>query len=438
MFGYYLTLALRSFKRNRVLTSLMVLIIAFGVSASMTSWSVFRAVSGDPIPWKSSRLFIPQIDNWGPNGRSRDGEPPQAMSYIDAMALMRDHKATLQSAMYQLAPSIVPPDSTLHPVNASGHGVFSEFFSMLDVPFQFGNAWNAQDDANRARVIVISDKLNKKLFSGRNSVGKSLNVEGTPYRIIGVLPHWNPQPRFYDVVNSGAFDSNVEDIFLPFNTAIDAGLDNQGNTNCYAPPQQPGFTGLQQSECVWIAYLALLDDATAVSAYRNYLQSYSSKQQQAGRFSWAPNLRLRSVTEWLQAREVVPSDTKISLLVALGLLVACLVNTIGLLLAKFLRRSSEIGVRRALGAPRRQIYLQFLVESGVIGFSGGVLGLLFTFLGISSVDWIFPKEIAELAQIDLPLLLLTLVLSVLATLLAGLYPTWRAAQVQPAWQLKSN
>jgi putative ABC transport system permease protein len=66
MFAYYLDLALRSLTRNKMLTALMILIIGFGVAASMTTWSLFRAVSGDPIPRKSSELFVPQIDMWGP------------------------------------------------------------------------------------------------------------------------------------------------------------------------------------------------------------------------------------------------------------------------------------------------------------------------------------------------------------------------------------
>ena len=66
MFGYYLDLALCSLKRHKALTALMILTIGFGVAASMTTWSVFRAVSGDPIPWKSSKLYVPQIDAWAP------------------------------------------------------------------------------------------------------------------------------------------------------------------------------------------------------------------------------------------------------------------------------------------------------------------------------------------------------------------------------------
>ncbi|HZX72356.1 MAG TPA: ABC transporter permease [Rhodanobacter sp.] len=438
MFGYYLELALRSLKRSRGLTVLMVLAIGFGVAASMTSWSVFRAVSGDPIPWKSSQLFVPQIDMWGPNGRSPDGEPPNAMDYTDAIALMRDHRAKLQSAIYQISPSIVPAEAGKHPLNVGGHAVYSEFFPMLDVPFQYGSGWSASDDTNRAPVAVIASKLNQKLFGSANSVGKSVNIEGKDYRVVGVLKDWNPQPRYYDVVNSGGFSTGTDDVFLPFQTAIQAGISNDGNTNCNAVPTEPGFVGLQHSPCAWIAFMVELDDAAAVTAYREYLSGYAHDQQAAGRFSWAPNNRLRNLPAWLESQHVVPSDTKVSLLVALGLLLVCLVNTVGLLLAKFLRRSGEIGVRRALGAPRAAIYAQFLTEAGIVGAAGGVLGVLLTGVGVASVGWVLPRDIAALARVDVSLLVLTLLVAVIATTLAGLYPTYRASRVQPAWQLKSN
>jgi putative ABC transport system permease protein len=395
-------------------------------------------VSGDPIPWKSSQLFVPQIDNWGPSGRSADGEPPDAMDYTDAMKLMRDHRAKLQSAMYQISPSIVPADASKHPINTSGHAVYSEFFPMLDVPFKYGSGWTADDDSQRAAVAVISAKLNEKLFGGANSVGRTLNIEGKDYRVVGVLDEWNPQPRFYDVVNSGGFSTGRDAVFLPFERAISVGMANDGNTNCNAIPAESGFLGLQHSECVWIAYMAELDDAAAAAAYKQYLDGYAHQQQQSGRFGWTPNNRLRNLPTWLDSEHVVPSDTKVSLLVALGLLLVCLVNTAGLLLAKFLRRSSEIGVRRALGAQRLSIYAQFLTEAGIIGLTGGVLGLLLTGVGVASVGWVLPKDIASLAHVDLLLLALTLLIAVIATLLAGLYPTFRASRVQPAWQLKSN
>ena len=416
----------------------MILTIGFGVAASMTTYSVFRAVSGDPIPWKSSKLFVPQIDMWGPTGRSDDGEPPEAMDYTDAVLLMRDHRGKLQSAMYQISPSMVPTDAGTHPINVSGHAVYSEFFPMLDVPFLYGSGWSADDDKQRAAVAVISSKLNQRLYGGANSVGKTVNIEGKDYRVVGVTNDWNPKPRFYDVVNTHGFSTGVDDVFLPFERAIALSIPNEGNTNCNAIPAESGFVGLQQSTCVWIAYMVELDGVAAVRRYKEYLDGYAHQQQHSGRFAWAPNNRLRNLPDWLDSEHVVPSDTKVSLLVALGLLIVCLVNTAGLLLAKFLRRSSEIGVRRALGAQRLSIYAQFLTEAGMIGLAGGVLGLLLTGVGVASVGWVLPKEIATLARVDMKLLVFTVLIAVFATLLAGVYPTFRAARVQPAWQLKSN
>ena len=97
MFVYYLDLAWRRLRRDAGLSALMVIAIGFGVAATMTTYAVFRAVTGDPIPGKSSRLFVPQIDGTGPEVH-HDAEPDEALTYIDAMALMRAHRAKRQSA----------------------------------------------------------------------------------------------------------------------------------------------------------------------------------------------------------------------------------------------------------------------------------------------------------------------------------------------------
>jgi putative ABC transport system permease protein len=81
----------------------------------------------------------------------------------------------------------------------------------------------------------------------------------------------------------------------------------------------------------------------------------------------------------MEYTKVVGKDSKLSAWLAFGFLALCLVNTIGLLLAKFSVRASEIGVRRALGASRTEIFHQFLIETVVVGLVGGVLGLLLAF-----------------------------------------------------------
>jgi putative ABC transport system permease protein len=437
MFKYYLQLGVRSLRRNPVLTALMVMAIGFGVASSMTTYTVFRAMSGDPIPWKSSKLFVPQIDVWGPSSQGKDGEPPKSTTYIDAIALMHDHRGHLQSAIYPIAPTVYPNDPTQRSQSAPGHAVYSEFFPMLDVPFLYGSGWSIADDERRAMVVVINKSLNQRLFGGVNSVGRAIRLDGHDYRVIGVLDVWNPHPKFYDLANAEAFGPS-DQVFLPFTTAIAQQLSSNGSFGCSNKLPDPGFAGTLTSSCVWVGYMVELDTTVQLSAYHTYLDGYAREQQAAGRFGWPPNNRLRALPAWMALEQVVPSQTKISIVVALSLLLVCMVNTVGLLLAKFLRRSGEIGVRRALGASRLAIAAQFGVESGTIGLAGGVLGLLLTWLGVQLMQSSLPKPIAVLARIDPTLLCETLLLAVVTTVLAGLYPIWRAMYVRPSLQLKED
>ncbi|MBI1773508.1 MAG: FtsX-like permease family protein, partial [Burkholderiales bacterium] len=86
---------------------------------------------------------------------------------------------------------------------------------------------------------------------------------------------------------------------------------------------------------------------------------------------------------------------------------------------------------------RREIFTQFLIESSVIGLVGGVLGLLLAFGALALIS-LQSKQLTVVAHMDWQMLSLTFVMSVCAALLAGLFPTWRACQVTPAIQLKSQ
>jgi putative ABC transport system permease protein len=437
MFIHNLRLGAASLRRNPLLTALMIMSIGFGVAASMVTYAVFRAVSGDPIPQKSSQLFVPQIDNRGPQ-YNRHGEPPDALNYTDAMALMRAHKAPHQTLLFMVGLSVMPEDAHRMPFKAVGYATYGDFFGMFDVPFLYGSGWGAEQDEAREPVVVISRALNQKLFGGNNSVGREITLDDRQYRIVGVTDSWDPKPRFFDMFSGNAY-ADPSQIYIPFTHAVQQKIDTYGNNNCGSDGRRgEDWNGWLQGECVWISPWVELDTPEQVQAYTQFLEGYAQEQRRAGRFNWAPNNRLRDVHAWLDYEHAVPPESRISLSLALGFLVICLVNTIGLLLAKFMRRASEIGVRRALGASRADIYRQFLAEASMVGLAGGLLGLVLTGLGMLGVGMVFEPQIARLAHLDLSLVAITLLLAIAATVLAAFYPTWRAAQVQPAWQLKSN
>lgn len=433
MFSYYLLLGLHSLKRNPVLTALMVIGIGLGIAASMTTLTVLHLMGSDPIPWKSDKLHYVQLDNWDVNQPYYDdGRPPDQVTYRDAVALMEAGKADKQSAMYKLAMPVQPENPEIKPFRALGRVAYTDFFGMFEPPFRFGSPWGASEDASHARVIVLGKEINEKLFGGQDSVGKSVRLDGNDYRVVGVLGDWNLRFRYYDVTN-GAF-ADPDEFFIPFTTAIDLKQRASGNNSCFSPSGD-GWDAYLDSDCVWIQMWVQLDSAHGLEEYKSFLDNYVNEQKKLGRFQRPLNNRLLDVNGWMKDQEVVSRDMEVQTGLAFAFLIVCLVNTVGLLLAKFTRKAGEIGLRRALGASRRQVFGQYMIESGVVGLSGGLLGLALTGLGLIAVRALY-SEYQTVAHLDWAMTFLTIALAIVAALLAGIYPTWRACRVQPAAQLK--
>jgi len=284
--NYYFGLAVRSLKRNIVLTVLMIAAIGVGIGASMTTLTVFRAMDSDPIPQKSRQLFAVQIDNWGPNSRavvSGDAEHFQEqISYIDANALMTARTAHRQSPMYNTGAALTPSNPDLLPFQVQIRAAYTDFFGMFDTPFLMGGPWSAADDNGRTDVVVISHELNDKIFGGANSIGKTVNLDDHEYRVVGVMGFWDPIPKFYDLNNS-AYGKSA-DVYLPFTRAIEGHMPSWGNNNCGGDKvPAPGWEGRLQSECIWIQFWAELPTAADAERYRAFLNGYAAEQRRLGR-----------------------------------------------------------------------------------------------------------------------------------------------------------
>ncbi len=433
MFSYYLQLGLRSLRRNPILTSLMVLGIALGIAASMTTLTVMHLMGSDPIPWKSDKLRYVQLDNWSAdNPYYDDGRPPDQVTYRDAVALMEAGKADRQAAMFKLSLPIQPENAEVKPFQALGRVTYADFFAMFEPPFAYGASWDRRQDSEHARVVVLGKALNEKLFGGQDSVGRSVRMGGNDYTVVGVLGDWKLRSKYYDLTN-GAFN-DPDEYFIPFTTAIDLKQRSTGNNSCFRSSGD-GWDAYLASDCVWMQMWVQLDSPERLAEYRSFLDSYVNEQKKLGRFERPLNNRLLNVTEWMEDQRVVSRDVEVQTGLAFAFLIVCLVNTIGLLLAKFTRKAGEVGLRRALGASRRDVFLQFLVESGVVGLTGGLVGLALTGLGLVAVRALYP-DFRSVAQLDWTMIAVTVALAIASAVLAGLYPTWRACRVQPAAQLK--
>jgi putative ABC transport system permease protein len=436
MFQYYFLLGVRSLRRNPVLTALMVLILAIGVAASVSTLTILHVMSGDPIPHKSERLIVPLVDNGPLKGYTPGEREGDELSYRDAVNMLASGQGDRRTAVRGVSGNIEPMRKDIPAFAAEGLTPTRDFFAMFEVPFAQGGPWSEADDKAGADVVVLSSKLAERLFGNANPVGQRVRMLGFDYAVVGVYGKWNPVPRYHRIVGGPGAFGDEDEFYIPFANAIRHEFGQNGNMNC-SSDRGPGYQALLDSECIWIQFWFELHSAADRPQLQAWLDAYAAEQRKLGRLQRnAPN-KLFNVMEWLEEQKVVSKDSRLSAMLAFGFLLLCLVNTVGLLLAKFSVRAPEVGVRRALGASRKEIFSQFLIESAVVGLAGGILGLLMA-LGALALIGSISEQIAVTTKMDWVMLLVTFVMSVSAAVLAGLLPTWRACQVTPALQLKSQ
>lgn len=440
MFRYYLMLGIRSLRRNPALTALMVLTLAVGVAASVSTLTILHVMSGNPIPHKSDRLIVPLLDVAQLRGYVPGEKSPYAnqSTYQDVMNYLRSGQGVRRAALFEIGGSIEPARREDPVVNLEGIATTADFFAMFELPFKYGQGWTAADDTREARVAVLSRAQAAKQF-GENvdPVGKRFRMWGSDFTVVGVIDKWDPVPRYTNLINgSGGYFRGDNAIYVPLNTAVAHQQRSNGSTSC-SRDSGVGYKGFLESECIWLTMWFELASASDRPALQAWLDNYAREQQRGGRLERkAPN-QLFNVMEWMEFLEVVRQDNKLAVWLSFGFLVLCIVNTMGLLLAKFSTRAAEVGVRRALGAGQGAIFRQFLTETAVIGLAGGFLGLV---LSIGSLALIrqSTRDLSAVANMDWVMLAATFAIAVVAAIVAGLLPTWRACQVSPALQLKSQ
>ena len=448
MLAYNMRLAAKSFKRNPGLTALMVGAIALGIAACVVTMTLYHAMSGNPIWWKSDRLYTVTMDNWDPNRsyfESRPQLPPPQMTYRDAVYIGDSKIPERHVVMHKDRGVLTGGTAQRHPEPVVTRITSSDFFAMFDVPFLYGGGWSAAADFAPAPVIVLSKQENETLFGGRNSVGRTIRWNDHEFRIVGVLNDWFPRPRFYDL-NGGEPFGSPEDVYVPFGWTAALQITAQmGVHDCWKVEKYNSFEDYLNDDCIWIQVWVELPDASSRERMQAFMDSYWATQRAAGRFQRPRNNRLTNVSQWLVDQRVVGTDNRILVGLAFAFLVVCLINTVGLLLAKFLNGAPLTGVRRALGASRRHVFLQHLIETGVLAVAGAGLGLALAALALWGLRTLYSTYAESgapgyqgLTHFDVYSIAVAVALSIVAALVAGLYPAWRVARMPPAIYLKSQ
>ncbi|MEK6748233.1 MAG: ABC transporter permease [Pseudomonadota bacterium] len=289
-------------------------------------------------------------------------------------------------------------------VRANVEGVDTEYLNINNDQVSQGRPFSTEDIKRRQAVVLIGESVRKSLFNNHPlPVGKTLRIGETQFTVIGLLK----EKRRDFLTSMGAtqeFDVNNR-VLIP-----------------YTLFQQ--MLGIQEIQTLQAEVL----DQKKINPGIAEIQDFLSKQHR-GRYKY----RADSMLEWTQtANRIVYGITFIGVLAASVALFVGGIGIMNIMSTAVIERTREIGIRMAIGAKRKDILWQFLIEAALISLIGGLLGLL---LG-AGVLVILARWTGFPLQADAVLILLALLVAVGVGLASGFYPARRAAGMNPVDALR--
>ena len=287
-------------------------------------------------------------------------------------------------------------------IDAAAYGVSREYFSLASFRLKDGRMLDLEDERTHAQVAVVGSEVERALFGHESGLGRALKLDDLWLEVVGVLEDEGSGPRSFQGVQ---VSSTAREIYLPFSTAL-----RKLDRPLLDSPLDQIVVQVEAGASPW-------DAATAVAPLLDLLhggaEDYRILVPEALLEQSRRTKRLFSI--------VMGAIAGISLLVG-G------IGIMNIMLASVLERTQEIGVRRAVGARRRDIKVQFLVESFSISVVGGVLGIAVGFAIAHGValyaDW--------RTVVTLPSVVLATFVSVAVGVVSGFYPATRASEIDPA------
>ena len=403
--------AVRILRRTPALTWPAVASLALGIAVNTTMFSVVNAVLLKPLG-RSGEGELVRI------GRSLKGDRSFRSSMLGEFSYLREHATSLSGLTgHQIEPvTINGPDSVQV---ASSELVTASYFSVLRVPLQLGRDFGPADDhvSGGARVAILSHRFWRRQFGADPGViGRTISLDGAEFSIIGVST-----PGF-----TGTFPGVDTDLWLPATTTT---------SPRNRPEREPTSLNLIGRLKPGISMQAAAAEFDVLARRLAELDPERGRERGfvLGEARGAHPILARVAGTFLMLLMGV---------VSVVLLVAC-ANVASLLLARASGRHGELAVRLALGAHRRRLISQLLVESGILALAGGMTGLALAWMAVSFVNGLSIANgptgtpIFLDLQLDTRVLLFTTTVTILTTLVFGLMPAIQASRVDLITLLKS-
>lgn len=440
---------LHSLKHKKNLNVLMVSTIAIGIALMTTMMTISHQEQKIPLPHKSENVHLIMLDNRSADAQEEEIVSMPRMSYKDVNNIFNAQLDVKNLVRLWETRFIAEPESlSARPMNLRASATNNQLFNMMEMPFIYGGPWSDMAQNSAQAIIVIDKAVNNTLFGGADSVGKRILIDKTPMTIVGVMDISGQARRFQ---NRNFSTRNNDQAFIPYTYALENNFKRLGRIYCSGPEQllsrdfrNQNVEALKTSDCGFEIVWAEFENEPQSQEFITWLKGYASKQKEMGRFE-QDELVYTANINFLMTFYGDNDWTQTLVMLSYLLFAVCIINTSGIMLAKFQSKSKLVSLYRALGATKAYIVKIHLFEVLIITFIGIAFGLLLSKFGLEVMyhiaryqsDYISdPEQLHELYKIDWLLISKTASTTIISVLIAGLYPIWRISNLAPASQLR--